>query len=51
MGRALAVVHPCSWRSNSSDRSRFDWRRNKGHSNGAPRSTAHYAQDLSKTRR
>jgi len=30
MGWALAVVHPCSWRSNSSDRSRYDWRRNKG---------------------
>jgi len=42
MGWALAVVHPCSWRSNSSDRSRFDWLRNKGHANGAPRSTAHY---------
>jgi len=25
-----AVVPPCSWRSNSSDRSRFDWRTNKG---------------------
>jgi len=31
---ALAIVHPCSWRSNSSDRSRFDWRRNKGYANG-----------------
>jgi len=30
--------------------SRFDWHRNKGHANGAPRSTAHYAQDLSKMR-
>jgi len=39
---ALAIVHICSWRSNSSDRSRFDWRRNKEHANGAPRSTAHY---------
>jgi len=47
-GWALAVVHPCSWRSNSSDISRFDWRRNKGHANGAPRSAAHHAQDLSK---
>jgi len=42
MGWALAIVRPCSWRSNSSDRSRFDWRRKKGHANGAPRSTAHY---------
>jgi len=55
MGWALAIVQPCSWRSNSSDRSRFDWRRNKGHANGAPRSTAHkynvLSQDLSRTRR
>jgi len=49
MGWALAVAHPCSWRSNSSDRSRFGWRRNKGHANGASRATAHYVQDLSKT--
>jgi len=46
MGWALAVVHPCSRGNNSSDRSRFNWRRNKGHANGVPRSTAHYAQDL-----
>jgi len=39
------------WRSNSSDGSGFDWRRNKGHANGAPRSTVQYAQVLSKTRR
>jgi len=24
MGWVLALVRPCSWRSNSSDRSRFD---------------------------
>jgi len=42
MGWALAIVRPCSWRSSSSDRFRFDWRRNKGDANGAPRSTAHY---------
>jgi len=51
MGWTLVVVHHCSWRSNSSDRSRFDWCRNKGHASGTPSSMAHYAQDLSKTRR
>src|SRR6218665_3604023 len=50
MGWALAIV-PCSRRSKSSDRSRFDWHRNKGHANGAPRSAAHYPQDMSKTLR
>jgi len=44
MGWALAVVYPCSWRSNSSDIFRFDWSRNKGYANGTPRSTAHYVQ-------
>jgi len=44
MGWALAVIHPCSWRSNSSGISRFDWRRNKGHANGTPCSTVHNAQ-------
>src|SRR6218665_1975500 len=39
---ALAIVHICSGRGNSSDRSRFDRRRSKAHDNGTPRSTAHY---------
>jgi len=34
MGWVLAVVHPCSWRSNSRNRSTFDWHRNKGHAEG-----------------
>jgi len=49
MGWALALAAE-DWRSNSCVRSGFYWRRNKDHANGAPRSTAHCAQDLSKTR-
>src|SRR6218665_3991041 len=42
MGWGLAVVHPCSFRSNSSDRSRCDCSRKKGHANSALHSTVHY---------